>query len=474
MTTETAPVAARTAPGERLRAGPLAVLMTGTFMTYLDFFIVNVAMPSLRTGLRASPSAIQFVVAGYALAFAAGLITGGRLGDLFGRRRMFGLGLGLFVLASAACGLAPTTAGLIAARVVQGGAAALLTPQVLALLSVLYPGPQRLRAFGVYGLVMGMAGVFGQLIGGALIRADIAGAGWRLIFFINVPVGLAGLAGLRLLPRSERGSARLDLAGVAIGSAALVALLVPLIQGRADGWPAWTWLSLAGSAVLLACFAGHQRWLEGRGGAPLVRLTLFTDRTFAAGFAIAVTFCLGLASFWLVLALYLQEGMALTPLASGTLFIAAGVGFTAAMLSVPALTPRLGKHILTAGALITAVGYLLAGATATMLGTHRAAGWMIPALVVAGAGIGLVLVPLSETVLARVKPEHAASGAGVLSTALQLGGALGVAILGAVFFGTLHGTHFAHAFTISMIVMAGCAAVSGALAMCLPRRILAR
>jgi EmrB/QacA subfamily drug resistance transporter len=453
---------------ERFRLAPLIVLLAGTFMTFLDFFIVNVAIPELQSNLHASASDIQFVVAVYGLTLSIGLITGGRLGDIVGRRRIFVIGMGLFVVASALCGVSASTGDLIASRGLQGFAAALLTPQVLATLGVVYSGAHRMKAFGAYGLVMGMAGMFGQLVGGALIRADLGGLGWRVIFFINVPIGIAALAYSHRLPESRGKSTRLDLPGVALLSAGLAALIVPLIEGRQQGWPVWTWLSFVGSAVLLAAFAAHQARLERRGGTPLIRLDLFTDRTFAIGVGIALTFCLGLASFWLVLALYLQDGRGLSPLQSGALFIAAGVGFTAAMMAVPVLTPRWGKNVLTVGALLSAAGYLIAAATAQEAGIGHAAVWMIPALLVAGFGIGLVLVPLSETVLARVKPEHAASGSGLLATALELGGALGVAIMGVVYFNALGHVRFDHAFTVSMIAMAGCAIVAAALAKALP------
>ena len=455
---------------DSFQLAPLIVLLAGTFMTFLDFFIVNVAIPDLQSGLHASASDIQFVVATYGLTLAVGLITGGRLGDILGRRRMFVTGMALFVVASVLCGISPSTGDLIAARAVQGLAAALFTPQVLAILGVVYSGTHRVKAFGAYGLVMGMAGVFGQLVGGALIEADVAGLGWRVIFFINVPIGVVALAYRHRLPESRRMSTRLDLPGVALISAALAALIVPLIAGRQQGWPEWIWLSFAGFAALLAAFVAHQARLERAGGTPLVRLQLFTDRTYAVGVAIALTFCLGLASFWLVLALYLQDGRGLNPLQSGALFIAAGVGFTAAMMSVPALTARWGKHVLTAGAIVSAAGYLVAAITTQQAGVGHPAAWMIPALLVAGFGIGLVLVPLSETVLSRVSPEHAASGSGVLATALELGGALGVAVMGVAFFDALGRDRFDHAFTVSMLAMAGCSILAAALSKALPNR----
>ena len=216
--------------------GPLLVVLAGTFMALLDFFIVNVALPSIQSGLHASRAAVQLIIAGYGLTFATGMITGGRLGDLYGRRRMFMTGLALFTLTSAACGLAPSAGLLIGARVLQGAAGALMTPQVLAIIGVVYAGPRRDRAFAAYGLAMGFAGVLGQLLGGAIIAASVGGSGWRGIFLINVPVGLTALVlARRVIPEFAGHTARLDLAGTALATAGLAAVVAPLIEGQQYG-----------------------------------------------------------------------------------------------------------------------------------------------------------------------------------------------------------------------------------------------
>ena len=233
----------------RLRASrwaALPVVLAGTFMVVLDFFIVNVAMPAMQADLHAGTGALEWVVAGYGLTFATLLITAGRLGDQFGRRRLFSVGLALFTLASAACGLAWSPAALVAARLVQGVAAALLSPQVLSIIGVAYTGEDRVRALSVYGIVLGLAAVGGQLVGGVLVQADVAGLGWRSCFLINVPVGLAALAlAPRLVPESRAGrSSRIDVAGTVLVTAGLTAIILPLVEGRQHGWPLWTWLSL--------------------------------------------------------------------------------------------------------------------------------------------------------------------------------------------------------------------------------------
>src|SRR5579864_30386 len=269
----------------RSRWAALTVLMFGTFMVVLDFFIVNVALPSIQQGLHAGESAIEWVVAGYAISTAVLLVTGGRLGDMFGRRRMFGIGMAVFVVTSAACALAPDPGVLVAARVVQGVGAALMAPNILSILGVVYTGPQRVRAISVYGMVMGLAATSGQLIGGILIRTDLAGMGWRAIFWINVPLGIAALlAAPRLVPesRDERGS-RLDLTGVTLITACLIAVVLPLVEGRQAGWPAWSWAALAAAVPLAIAFGLHQRRKAERGGVPLLNPGVFASWPLRAG-----------------------------------------------------------------------------------------------------------------------------------------------------------------------------------------------
>src|SRR6185503_3118627 len=270
----------------------LPVVLAGTFMVVLDFFIVNVAMPAMQADLHAGTGALEWVVAGYGLTFATLLITAGRLGDQFGRRRMFSTGLALFTLASAACGLAWSPTALVAARVVQGVAAALLSPQVLSIIGVAYTGPDRVRALSIYGIVLGLAAVGGQLVGGVLVQADVAGLGWRSCFLINVPVGLAALAlAPRLVPESHAGRAsRIDVAGTVLVTAGLTAVILPLVEGRRHGWPLWTWLALGAAPVLLGAFAVHQRRLGRRGGAPLLDPALFRKRAFSAGLLTQLVF----------------------------------------------------------------------------------------------------------------------------------------------------------------------------------------
>ncbi|WP_186382641.1 MFS transporter [Amycolatopsis rhizosphaerae] len=475
MSTTTDPIrSAGAAPSaaDRPSWGALGVLLAGIFITTLDFFIVNVAIPSVQLGLHAGPAAVQFVVAGFGLAYAAGLITGGRLGDLHGRRRMFRVGLGVFTVASAACGLAPTPGVLIAARVLQGLGAALLSPQVLAILNVVYTGRHRTAAFNAFGLAMGFGGVFGQLIGGVLIQADIAGLGWRSIFLINVPIGVLAMAlAGRLVPESgASGGARLDLTGTVLVSLGLVAIVLPLVQGQQQGWPLWTWLCLAAAVPLLAGFVLHQRRTGDRGGSPLVDLAMFRQRAFSAGVAIGLVYALTTASFFLVLALYLQQGHGLSALGSGLVFLPLGLGYFVSSSKAGQVAARLGRQVLAAGGLIVAVGYLILAVTAEEIGATGAVAWLVPGLLIAGAGMGLVMAPLPATVLAGVRQEHAAAASGVLNAAQQAGGAIGVALVGVVFYRTLGSLGgLAGAFSISELVLAGIGVAVACLVQLLPK-----
>jgi EmrB/QacA subfamily drug resistance transporter len=461
--------AVRPAPSAEERFGwaALLVVLAGTFMTFLDFFIVNVALPSVQSDLHAGPAIIQFVVAGYGIAFAVGMISGGRLGDLYGRRRMFTLGLALFTLTSAGCGLAPSAGLLVTARVLQGVAGALMTPQVLAILGTVYTGERRARAFAAYGLTMGFAGVLGQLIGGALIQADVAGSGWRGVFLINIPVGLVALALVRrVVPESHGNRAPLDLFGTVLVTAGLVAVVLPLVEGREHGWPLWTWLSFVAAPVLLGGFLVHQRGREADGRAPLIDLAIFTDRTFSIASLVASVFALVPPSFFFVLALYLQQGRGYSPLFSGIVFAALGAGFFGAMLTAEPMAARLGRQILALGAAVVGAGCaLLALATSAASSLD-----LLPGLFIVGFGIGMVLVPVTALALADVDPLHAGAASGVLTTAQQVGGALGVAVIGVVFFNALGAGAFVHAFTVSLWVLAALTAATAVLVQLLPRR----
>jgi EmrB/QacA subfamily drug resistance transporter len=447
----------------------LPVVLIGVFMVVLDFFIVNVAMPTMQQDLGAGASAIQWVVAGYGLAFAAGLITGGRLGDQLGRRRMFTIGLALFVVTSLACGVAPTATTLIVARVAQGAASALLMPQVLAILGVAYLGADWMKALTAYTMTLGIAAVGGQLIGGALIALDPAGLDWRACFLVNVPVGLAALALVgRTVPESRAGEkSRLDLLGADLITLGLVAILLPLIEGREHGWPLWTWASFTAAGVLLVAFALYQRRLARSGGAPLVHPELFAQRAFSAGLATVVLFYATVASFFLVLALELQEGRGLSALDSGLVFGFEGIGFFITTLTAGRFVARLGRQALALGALVRAVALV---ALFVAIGAHAPIGAIAACLVVDGAGMGLVMGPMIGIVLTGVAPRHAGAASGVLASAQQVGNALGAALIGVVFFGGLAAGHaIPTAFRAALLCLAAGSVAVAALIQALPR-----
>ena len=476
MTETTLAAQASDTAAERPHRALLPVVLTAAFMITLDFFIVNVAIPSLQRELHAGAAAIQWVVAGFGLAVAAVLITASRLGDAFGRRRVFTVGLVLFTVTSAACGVAPTAGLLVAGRVLQGISAGLMTPQVLAILRTSYSGQAQARAFSMFGLSLGIGAVSGQLIGGLLIRADVFGLDWRTCFLINVPVGAAAVALTpRVVPES-RGPARaaLGIPGMVIASVALVAIVLPLIQGRQAGWPAWTWPSLAGGCLLLAAFAWYQHRVAARGGAPLIDPALFRERAVTTGLLAQLVFWTGQASFFLVLALYLQEGRGLTALASGVVFTAIGAGYLVTSSTAHHLARLLGRQVIAVGAVIMAAGLALlwAGAAAGAGGAGSeggaGVGWLVPGLLVDGLGMGMVLAPLAVTVLARVSPQHAGPAAGVLSTVQQAGNALGVALLGIVFYGAL-GSGVPHAFRGCLIFLIVVELVLAGLVQLLPK-----
>ncbi|GAA1399189.1 MFS transporter [Kitasatospora putterlickiae] len=460
------PATSTAAPAPR---GLLPVLLTATFMTALDIFVVNVAIPSLQADLGAGPAAVQWVVAGFGLALATGLITAGRLGDRYGRRRVFGLGLALFTLASAACGLAPTAGALVGARIAQGLAAALMGPQVLAILRTAYSGAAQARAFSAYGLTMGLGAVLGQLIGGLLIRADLFGLDWRTCFLLNLPVGLAALALVRrCLPESRAGHRPgLDPAGVALVTVALTGLVLPLIQGPEAGWPLWTWLSLGGSAALLVLFAVHQHRGGRAGGSPLVDTRLFADRAFTTGLLAQLAFWLGQASFFLVLALYLQPGRGLDALGAGLVFTPIGVGYLVTSTTAHRVAARLGRQTIALGGLLMVAGLGLLALAVYGTGSSGGVWWLAPGLFVDGLGMGLVVAPVTAVVLAGVEPGLAGSAAGVVATVQQVAGALGVALIGVLYYAADDATG---AFGRSLAALAVLEVLLVGLVQLLPRR----
>jgi EmrB/QacA subfamily drug resistance transporter len=434
----------------------LAVLMCGTFLVVLDFFIVNVALPSMARDLSASSSDLEWVVAGYGLTFSALLIAVTRLGDRSGRRRMFSRGVALFVAASAVCGAAPSTELLVGARLVQGVAGAMVSPMVLALIGDVYAGSRLPRAIGVYSTVMGLAAASGQLIGGVLIHLDLAGSGWRAIFWVNVPIGLAALVlAPRLLPdRRLPDAARIDLVELGLATTSLTALLLPLLEGRRLGWPVWTWVSLAGAVLAAVLTVLRSRSLLRRGQRPLVEPAAFRARAVRVTIACQGLLFVGMASYFLVLALYLQNGRGLGALASGAVFTLVAVPYMVGTSRQRRIAARLGRWTVPFGAGLFALGHvgLLVAVTEHGVGGHLAD--LAPGLMGAGFGMGIALTGLIDAAMGSAEPIHAGEVSGALSTAQQLGNALGVALVGMIFFGTVSGG-YAHALSWSLVALIG-------------------
>jgi EmrB/QacA subfamily drug resistance transporter len=444
----------------------LPVILAGTFMVTLDFFIVNVAIPSIQRELHAGTAAIEWIVAGYGLSYAALLIIGGRLGDLHGRRRIFRCGVAVFTLASFACGIAPDAGWLVLARITQGVGAALLSPQVLAILGTIYTGAERARAFAAYGVVLGIASACGQLIGGLLIEIDAFGLGWRACFLVNLPVGAGALLLAQVTVPESRGttSARLDLGGAVLVTLAIGGLLLPLIEGRAHGWPLWTWLSFAAAAAVAMMLVVHQRKRAARALTPLIDPVLLLARGFRTGLLSALVLFAGVASSFFVLALYLQQGRGLAPLPSGLVFTAMALAFTVTSLLAGRIGRSMGRAPLAPGALGMALGLGALMLTVRWIGVGGGSvAWLLPALAVDGAGMGLVMAPLAAAVLAGLPSHHAGAAAGLLVTVQQFANALGVALVGLVFFGLLRHGGYDAAFTASLACLAVLALVLAAL-----------
>jgi EmrB/QacA subfamily drug resistance transporter len=412
----------------------LVVVVIADVMDLIDSSVANLAGPSIRADLGGGQVTVQWVLSAYTAAFALGLVTSGRLGDLLGRRRLFLLGMTGFTLASLACGLAPDVVFLIVARTLQGLFGSVMIPQGLALVKVVFP-PQHLRkALTPVGPLMGVATVAGPILAGWLLHLDLFGSQWRAIFLINVPFGvIAGLLGGRVMPRrgGEDPSARLDLTGVGLLTAASALLIIPLIQGRDLGWPVWTYVMMAAGVVLLALFVVSERHSRH----PVITPSLFGNRGFVVGLAITAGFNAALSAFVLVINLLLQLGQGWTPLHTGLTLIPWAAGTAVAVLLAGAvLAGKLGRATLHFGLAIAVIGLLALWWTVSHYGAAITEWRLAPALAVTGFGTGLIFVPLFDYILGEATTEEVGTGVGMLNAVQQFAGALGVAALGTVFF----------------------------------------
>jgi EmrB/QacA subfamily drug resistance transporter len=446
----------------RSRALAIGVLIFASFMDLMDATIVNVALPSIERDLQATAAQLEWTVGGYLLAFAVLMVTGGRLGDIFGRQRIFVIGVAGFTLGSALACLAPSAEVLVGARVLQGAFAALMVPQALSTVQALFAPRERAPIYGVIGAVSGLSAVIGPLLGGWMISSDAFGIGWRSVFLINLPIGvvLAALA-VRFVPntRSER-PLRLDLLGVVLASAGLFCLVYPMVEGRQLGWPAWIWGMGAAGVLLLAGFVVQQRLRDARDGSALLPMHLFGDRGFSAGLVTQATFQGAMAGFALTLTIYVQLGLSFSAIRAGLTLLPFSLGaFVGTAISVP-LGVKVGKLIMVVGGAVQSVAVLWTMAEIRAHGDALSIADVVAPLVLAGMGLGLLVVPLIDIALATVPTSDAGAASGAYGTVQQVGAALGVAVAGVVFFGVVGTTYTPQSLRDGMLA-AGWVPVAG-------------
>ena len=429
--------AAGTPPGHRWLM--LAVLLGGQFMALLDAFVVNVAMPSIGADLHASAAALQLVVGGYSAAYAMLLITGARLGDLYGRRRMYLLGVAVFTAASLTCGLAPDTGLLIFARCVQGAAAAVLVPQILSVIQMRFTGAARATALSAWGLVLATGAVAGVVVGGLLVSADLLGAGWRPVFLVNVPLGILVAALVPRVvpadpPRAQHtgpGARRLDLLGLAIAAPAVCLIVLPLVVGRERGWPAWTFGCVAAGLLLAGAFARYERAVAARGGDPLLNLGVLRAPGLAAGLGTLLAVMAGYGGLLFVFTLHLQAGLGQSALRAGLSYVPLAGMFGLVGYFWRRLPARVHPALVPTGLALVAVAYL--GLAVAVRGGGAGGPLLWLALALAGVGLGLTISPVLTQSLVGVPLSQAADASGLVATAAQLSQVIGVAAFGTVY-----------------------------------------
>jgi EmrB/QacA subfamily drug resistance transporter len=449
----------------------LAVVLAAECMDLIDSTVVNVAAPPIARDLHATSTSLEWILSGYPLAISVGLILGGRLGDLVGRRRMFLIGIAGFVLASTLCGFAPNPGTLITARLIQGAFAAMMLPQGFGVLREVFPEDERQKAFALFGPVIGLSAVFGPLIGGALVDWNLFGSGWRLVFLVNVPIGIAAFIGAaRLLPPSLRNRAiALDLGGVVLVTLFAVLLVYPLIEGRDYGWPWWAYASIALGVALLVVFGLYQQRRDRAGLDPLVTPSVFSHRGYSGGLLFAVLFFGGLGGTLLCTTLFLQIGQGFTPIHAALCTVPLSVGLVIGSgLSGGLLGPKFGRLTIQGGVVVCAVGWALIALAAR---AHQQLGFLglMPGLFLAGLGLGLVVAPMFDIVLAAVTDRETGSASGVLNASQQLATSIGVAVFGTVFFDAIARGDFHSGLVRAMVVEAGVMVALVVLSPLLPR-----
>ena len=452
--------------------------LAAMMMDLLDSTIASVAGPAIRDDLGGSYASLQWIAAAYTLAMAVGLLTGGRLGDVFGRKRVLLAGAAGFTVASLLCAVAPSAEILIGSRALQGALGAVMLPQVFGLIRDLFPPAEMGKAWAVLGPVSGLSAVLGPIVAGLLIDADVLGTGWRSIFLINLPVGVFVLVvGGRFLPAgapTERRSRRLDVTGMALAGAGAVLLVYPLVQGREQGWPLWTVAMLAAALPVLAAFARHQAARKRAGATTLVEPSVFRNRSYVSGVGFALVFLGAMGGLMLALGAVMQIGLGYSPIEASLTSAPYALGGFAGSAVGGMTMAKLGRTVLHAGLVIKAVGVLALYAVLEQAGTGVGNFDFTAPLFVAGVGMGMVFVPLFDIVLAGVADHEVGSASGILQALQQLGMSLGVAGLGTLFFGLL-GSHvdraadFVAASEPTILVTVALLATAFAIAFLLPR-----
>jgi EmrB/QacA subfamily drug resistance transporter len=413
----------------------LAIVVAAQFMFGVDAFIVNVAIPTIAIELHTSSAQIEAVIAIYLIAYATLVVTGGRLGDIYGTKNVFMAGVFGFTLTSLWCGLAQSGPELIVARLAQGATAAMMVPQVLATIHLLFPDGSRGRAFGIYGIVLGLAGAAGFALGGVLVTSDLAGLGWRAVFFVNVPSGLIIIALAWWIVPSvpRRVGTRLDVPGAIVLFCGLLCLIGPLLFGHDLHWTPWIWLVMTAGVAVIAAFLRFERWVASRGGMPLIDLALLSDAAFMRGLYAAFFFFFANLSFYLVMTMFMQKALHIPPLQAGLVFVPLALTFVVASRHSGVRARHRGTLVLIEGCAVQIAGIAVLALTVAWI---EAPSVSILALILAifGYGQGLVMAPLSGVVLSTVNPASAGAGAGMYGTTTQIANASGVAAIGAVFF----------------------------------------
>jgi EmrB/QacA subfamily drug resistance transporter len=462
----------------------VAIVLVGAFMALLDTTIVNVALPSIRAGLHASPASLEWIVSGYALAYGLALVPGGRAGDRFGHKNLFVIGLTIFTVASVACGISQTQGEIVAARIVQGLGAGVFFPAISATIQHSFTGPARSRAFGVLGAVIGVSTAMGPLLGGLIIAGAGTEDGWRWVFLVNLFIGAVAIpmAAWRLPEAVTRTMRGFDPVGLALLTSGLLLLLIPLVAGQQDGWPVWTWICFGCCVAVFGLLASWELREDRRGADPLLKPALLRQSSFSAGAVFAVAFFGGFSSIFFTLSILWQEGLAHSALITGLVIAPYPVGTLLSAANSDKLSARLGRLVLVLGCSL-----LLAGLALIVLVIHltepAVSGWaLVGPLLMAGLGSGMTIAPNQDFVLATVPRWEAGTAAGVLGTSQRLGTAIGIAVVGTVLFGSLkftQGPHavasaFTHSAQLALLANLAFVIVALALVVALPRTIPGR